>query len=114
MNQSSVTICTKLPSIIKKYGNKVKKNKIYDLVTNNIELSLKSLNKNVIDYYLIHDEYDFITYGDILIDALTLFLLSLKGCPVTPPSLLISILTKLTAEFLSMSLLTDKTPGTIQ
>ncbi len=47
-------------------------------------------------------------------ETLNILLLSLYGSLVMPPILSISLFTNATDEFLSIPLLTDKTPGTIQ
>jgi len=70
-NQPEVIICSKLPSIIKQYGKNITKDAIKNIVSKKIDKSLSSLQREKIEYYLIHDEQDFITFGSELVYALT-------------------------------------------
>jgi len=65
-NNEEITICTKLPSISCNSENN-KNIELEKLISKNIRMSLKALKTEKIDYYLIHDEQDFIKYGDDLI-----------------------------------------------
>jgi len=69
-NQPEVIICSKLPSIIKRYGTNITKDTLKKIVLQSIEKSLCSLQRDKIEYYLIHDEQDFITFGSELISAM--------------------------------------------
>ena len=69
-NQPEVIICSKLPSIIKRYGKNITKDTLKKIVLQSIEKSLCSLQRDKIEYYLIHDEQDFITFGSELISAM--------------------------------------------
>ena len=69
-NQPEVIICSKLPSIIKRYGENLTKEAIKNIVSKNIDTSLSSLQREKIEYYLIHDEQDFNVFGSELVYAL--------------------------------------------
>ena len=55
-----------MPSIIKKYGKKLKPIELEKIISSSIEKSLKRLNKETIELFYIHDENDLMAYGDDL------------------------------------------------
>lgn len=68
---ANVIICSKLPSIVKQYGKKIRTKTLNNIVSENIDLSLRALRREKIDCYYIHDEQDFITFGSELMHSLT-------------------------------------------
>jgi aryl-alcohol dehydrogenase-like predicted oxidoreductase len=64
-----VEISTKLPSL--QSLGALTPRQVRHLVESRLRTSLKNLAKECVEYYLIHDENDFLTFGDALIDALS-------------------------------------------
>jgi aryl-alcohol dehydrogenase-like predicted oxidoreductase len=65
-----VVICSKLPSVTKRFGKKLSSANIRKIISNDIDNSLYSLNRDNIDCYFIHDEQDILNYGNKLVSLL--------------------------------------------